>query len=61
MRSFVKRFGEHLSQRTEVAAAFLDQAKCPGARGLSDENKAKLQKIRNQGLPASPGPSHAAR
>jgi len=43
------------SQEAEVAAAFLDQAKCPGARGLSEENKAKLQAIRDRGLPAPPG------
>ena len=50
------RFESHLSQEAEVAAAFLDKAKCPGARGLSEENKAKLQEIRNRGLPAPPKP-----
>ena len=49
------------SQEAEVAAAFLDEAKCPGARGLSEENKAKLREIRDRGLPASPGPGTAAR
>jgi uncharacterized protein YjbI with pentapeptide repeats len=27
----------------EIATAFLDEAKCPGARGLSEENKTRLQ------------------
>jgi uncharacterized protein YjbI with pentapeptide repeats len=49
------------SQEAEVAAAFLDEARCPGARGLSEENKAKLQEIRDRGLPAPPGPGAAAR
>jgi uncharacterized protein YjbI with pentapeptide repeats len=31
------RFESHLSQEAEVAAAFLDEARCPGARGLSGE------------------------
>ena len=54
-------FERHLSEQAEVAAAFLDKEKCPGARGLSEENKAKLQEIRNRGLPAAPGPNAAAR
>ena len=51
----------HPSQEAEVAAAFLDEAKCPGARGLSEENKAKLQDIRVRGLAAPPGPGTLAR
>jgi len=54
-------FERNLSQEAEVAAAFLDEVKCPGARGLSDENKAKLREIRNRGFPAPPGPGAAAR
>jgi hypothetical protein len=53
------RFEGNLSREAEVAATFLDQAKCPGARGLSEENKAKLQEIRDRGL-APPGPGAAA-
>ena len=34
-----------LAEEAKVADAFLDHNKCPGARGLSEENKAKLQKI----------------
>jgi hypothetical protein len=53
--------GRNLSQWAEVAAAFLDEPRCPGARGLSEENKAKLQEIRDRGLPAPPGGGTAAR
>jgi hypothetical protein len=49
------------ANQAEVAAAFLEEAKCPGARGLSEENKAKLQEIRDRGLPAPPGAGAAAR
>jgi len=48
------RFGPNLSQEAEVAAAFLDEPKCPGARGLSEENKAKLQEIRDRSPPVPP-------
>ena len=37
-----ERFDGNRPQEVEVADAFLDEAKCPGARGLSEENKAKL-------------------
>jgi uncharacterized protein YjbI with pentapeptide repeats len=56
-----RRFAGNPSQEAEVAAAFLDEANCLGARGLSEENKAKLQEIRDRGLPASAGPGAAAR
>jgi hypothetical protein len=49
------RFEGNPSQEAEVAAAFLDEAKCPGARGLSEENKAKLQEIRDRGFATTPG------
>jgi hypothetical protein len=50
------RFQYTLSQEAEVAAAFLDEEKCPGARGLSEENKAKLREIRDRSFPAPPDP-----
>jgi hypothetical protein len=56
-----QRFEGHPSQEAEVAAAFLDKAKCPGARGLSEENKAKLQEIRDRGHPGPSDPGTAAR
>ena len=55
------RFEKNLLEEAEVAGAFLDEAKCPGARGLSEENKTKLQKIRDRGLPAPADPGTAAR
>jgi uncharacterized protein YjbI with pentapeptide repeats len=55
------RSGRNLSKWAEVAGAFLDEPRCPGARGLSEENKAKLQEIRDRGLPAPPGLGAAAR
>jgi hypothetical protein len=67
MRELDHRSGRDLerkleaSTKAEVAAAFLDEATCPGARGLSEENKAKLQEIRDRSLPAPAGPGTAAR
>jgi uncharacterized protein YjbI with pentapeptide repeats len=55
------RFERYPLEAVKVAAAFLDEPNCPGARGLSEESKAKLQEIRDRGLPASPGPGAAAR
>jgi uncharacterized protein YjbI with pentapeptide repeats len=53
IRELDYRFEKGSSQEAAVAAAFLNEAKCPGARGLSEENKAKLQEIRDRGLPKS--------
>ena len=53
-RQLENRFGRMYSlEEAEVAAAFLDDATCPGARGLSEENKAKLKTIRDRGFPKS--------
>ena len=61
MGSLVKQLDElsddHLSG--ELAAAFLDEARCPGARGLPKEYKAALQEIRDRTLPAPSSPSAA--
>jgi hypothetical protein len=59
--TFLGYIGPHLAQEAEVAAAFLDEAKCPGALGLSEENKAKLREMRDRGVPAPPGPGATAR
>jgi uncharacterized protein YjbI with pentapeptide repeats len=48
------------AQEAAVAAAFLHEENCPGARGLSDDNKAKLQHMRDR-PPAPPSPAAAAR
>jgi hypothetical protein len=42
------RFEQHPSQEAGVAKAFLDEAKCPGAHGLSTADKASLQSIVRQ-------------
>ena len=34
-----------------LAAAFLDEEHCPGARGLTDAEKAKLKAIRDRSFP----------
>jgi hypothetical protein len=54
------RLGMHSSQAAEVAAAFLDEAKCPGGHGLSEVSKADLLKIRDR-APVLPSPGAAAR
>ena len=53
---FNYRFPDRLRQAAEVAATFLDETTCPGARGLSAEDKARLQQI----IDAAPKPSPAA-
>jgi Pentapeptide repeats (8 copies) len=47
------RFQRNSAQSAEVARAFLDEANCPGAQGLSEEKKSKLRQILG---PTSPGP-----
>ena len=49
------------SQAAGIASAFLDETKCPGARGLSEGNKEKLREIRDRSLPAPSGAPAAAR
>jgi uncharacterized protein YjbI with pentapeptide repeats len=44
-------------QPAVLAACFLDEANCPGARGLSDEDKAKLREIRDRRPPAPSCPA----
>jgi uncharacterized protein YjbI with pentapeptide repeats len=54
------RFGDNLAQKAKVARAFLDEAKCPGAKGLSAENKARLREMRWP-EPPQPNPGTASR
>jgi hypothetical protein len=49
------------SQAAGIASTFLDETKCPGARGLTEGDKEKLREIRDRGLPAPAGPAAAAR
>jgi hypothetical protein len=51
---FYKRFTSDRTQAAAVAQAFLDEAHCPGARGLSEQDKATLQIIRDRYVPAEP-------
>jgi hypothetical protein len=51
------RFAGDSPHRAELAAAFLDGARCAGARGLSEEDKVVLRAIRD---PAPPDPARAA-
>jgi uncharacterized protein YjbI with pentapeptide repeats len=46
------RFTSGSPQPAALANAFLDGAHCPGARGLSDEEKFRLQMLRDQAAPA---------
>jgi hypothetical protein len=45
------RFTLDPSQSAALAADFLDEAHCPDAHGLSDEDKLRLQSIRARGAP----------
>jgi hypothetical protein len=51
---------EHPVQEAAVAIAFLDEAKCLGAQGLSAADKAGLQVIIDAAPKPSPGPGTAA-
>jgi hypothetical protein len=43
-----ERLKDSLVQEAAIAGTFLDEGKCPGARGLSEENKSKLRQIRDR-------------
>ena len=45
VRQLDGRFEDDLPRQALLAAVFLDEAKCAGARGLSEENKEYLQNI----------------
>ena len=51
------RFPDDHTAKAAVAAAFLDEAHCPGARGLREEDNAKLRQIRDRATAPSPTPS----
>jgi hypothetical protein len=50
------RFAWGSPQPAVLATAFLDEVHCPGAHGLSDEEKYQLQMLRDQPAPA-PAPT----
>ncbi len=41
-------FAQELPETRALAAAFLSERECPGARGLSEKDKAKLRDIRDR-------------
>jgi hypothetical protein len=45
LRDLRNRFEGHPEQEADLAKAFLDDATCPGARGLSEKEKAELRNI----------------
>jgi hypothetical protein len=45
IRQLDDRFKIDASPTLEVAKAFLDEAKCPGARGLSEDAKVTLREM----------------
>jgi uncharacterized protein YjbI with pentapeptide repeats len=49
-------FRDHTDAEKALAAAFLDDAHCAGAHGLSDDDKATLKKIAAQASPPAPKP-----
>jgi uncharacterized protein YjbI with pentapeptide repeats len=55
IRQLDRRFKDDAAQEAKLAEALLDETKCLGARGLSEEGKASLQRI----IDAAPKPSRA--
>jgi len=53
------RFRDNPAQKAEVARAFLDEANCPGARGLSEDKKADLLRLRDA-ISTQPTPGTAS-
>jgi hypothetical protein len=49
-----ERFGADSARPSELAATFLDETKCSGAHGLSQEDKIKLQEMRDRRPPVPP-------
>jgi hypothetical protein len=47
-------FSAQSPQPSVLAAAFLDEEHCPGARGLTDAEKAKLEGLRDRSPPPAP-------
>jgi uncharacterized protein YjbI with pentapeptide repeats len=56
---FGGRFGADRAHPAAIARYFLDEANCPGARGLSEEDRSSLRGIRDGALPGSGGSAPA--
>jgi uncharacterized protein YjbI with pentapeptide repeats len=52
---FGGRFGADRSHPAALAHDFLDEANCPGARGLSEEDRSDLREIRDSAGPGTDG------
>jgi len=52
---FGGRFGADRSHPAALAHYFLDEANCPGARGLSEEDRSSLREIRDGAWPGTDG------
>jgi hypothetical protein len=58
LRNLDERFGSGSSRSSTIAAAFLDETQCKGARELAEDDKAKLREIRDRHPSATPrGPA----
>lgn len=58
--SDVSPFAPRSPEKAKLAAAFLDTEHCPGARGLSQDEIAKLKAIRDRANPQEPKASESA-
>jgi hypothetical protein len=54
------RFGVDVLRASELATEFLNEAKCPGARGLSEEDRVRLRIMRDRARPQSVEPGTVA-
>jgi hypothetical protein len=54
------RYLGHPDQAARMADAFLNEGKCPGARRLSEKDKARLRKIRDLAPPSPTAPAAEA-
>ena len=53
---YVSPFGKDSAEKRKLAAAFLDEANCPGAHGLSEADKSALKAIAAPAAPQAPKP-----
>jgi hypothetical protein len=53
---FTSRFRDQSDEARALASDFLDEAHCPGAHVLSDDDKAVLKKIAASAAPQAPKP-----
>ena len=56
VRSYIPPFRIQSDAAKALAKDFLDEAHCAGARGLSEDDKAKLKQIAAWAVPQAPEP-----